>query len=134
VDHFVTLDRLPEGLTFPPDLADRLHFDPERRRLSFRGFMSKADYDRILELSEDWAYRRKLEELFRLCVSELPMPSRRRGALTAAAIGLGLALLAGLGWVAHHTWSPRVGNADQTAATGRAPSSPGTIASARGSH
>ena len=71
MDHFVKLDRLPEGLEFPPQLKDRIHFDPVARKLVFRGYMSKTDFDRLCQLSNDWKFRRTLEELFR-------SPSRKR--------------------------------------------------------
>jgi hypothetical protein len=70
MDHTVRLDRLPDGLAFPPDLLERVTHDATRKTLSFRGFMSKADFDRLSRLSEDWGYRRSLEELFRLCSFE----------------------------------------------------------------
>jgi len=70
LDHFVTMDRLPVGLEFPPTLKDRIWFDAAKRRLVFRGFMSKAEFDRLNRLSDDWGYRRPLEDLFRLCTPE----------------------------------------------------------------
>jgi len=70
MDHSVPLASLPEDLTFPADLQDRLRHDAGRRTLSFRGFMSKAEFDRLSRLSDDWGYRRSLEELFRLCAFE----------------------------------------------------------------
>ena len=27
MDHFINLDRLPDGLEFPPDLKERIEFD-----------------------------------------------------------------------------------------------------------
>ncbi len=83
MEHFVPLDALPPGLEFPPELADRIRFEAGARRLVFRGFMSKADFDRLCRLSDDWAFRRPLEELFRLCMPEEP---GRRG--LARALGL----------------------------------------------
>jgi hypothetical protein len=47
VDHFVTMNRLPDGLEFPPALKNRIWFDAAKRRLVFRGFMSKAEFDRL---------------------------------------------------------------------------------------
>ncbi len=77
MDHFVKLDRLPEGFAFPVDLEDRFHFDAQDHTLSFRGYMSKADFDRVSQLTSDWKFRRTLEDLFRLCVpEEAPRPSR----------------------------------------------------------
>jgi hypothetical protein len=84
MDHFVKLDRLPEGLEFPLDLKDRFRFDAEGRKLTFHGYMSKADFDRVSQLTKDWGFRRTLEELFRLCVpEEEPRPRRAHPFLTA---------------------------------------------------
>jgi hypothetical protein len=74
MDHFVRLDKLPEGLEFPPQFRERLQFDAEAHRLVFHGYMSKADFDEISRLTNDWKFRRTLEELFRLCTPELPPP------------------------------------------------------------
>lgn len=83
MDHFVILERLPEDLKLPPDLEDRIHIDPQTRKLSFRGYMSKADFDRISQLTRDWSFRRKLEELFQICIPEDdPLDKRSRGFLS----------------------------------------------------
>ncbi len=74
MDHFVILDHLPDGLEFPPDLAGRISYDTATRRLSYRGFMSKADFDRLWMLSEAWSFRHKLEDLFRMCTIEAERP------------------------------------------------------------
>jgi hypothetical protein len=76
VEHSVTMKRFPDGLQFPADLAGKIRYDPEKERLVYSGFMSKADFDRLSRLSDDWSYRRPLEELFRLC-----MPEERRPVL-----------------------------------------------------
>ena len=55
---------------FPPQLKDRIHFDPVAHKLIFHGYMSKTDFDRLCQLSNDWAFRRTLEELFRLSIPE----------------------------------------------------------------
>jgi hypothetical protein len=87
MDHSVRIDRLPDGLVFPPDLLDRVSFDEARQTLSFRGFMSKADFDRLSRLSENWGYRRSLEELFRLCSLESEVsPSNRLASVFARLI------------------------------------------------
>ena len=70
MDHFVTLDRLPEGLVFPTDLEDKIWFDPVSKKLFFRGYMSKTEFDRLCQTTRDWSFRRKLEELFQLSVEE----------------------------------------------------------------
>ena len=77
MDHFVKMDRLPEDLEFPLELKDRIHYDPIARRLIFRGYMSKTDFDRLCLLSNDWAFRRTLEDLFRLSIPEVE--SRPKG-------------------------------------------------------
>jgi hypothetical protein len=84
MDHFVKMDRLPEGLEFPLELKDRIHFDPIARRLIFRGYMSKTDFDRLSHVSTDWNFRRSLEELFRLSIPEEPSRARGVGRFLAA--------------------------------------------------
>lgn len=82
MDHFVKLDRIPEGYEFPPDLKDRIHFDAVAHKLVFRGYMSKSDFDRLGQATRDWGFRRALEDLFRECVPEAgPMPRGHRGVL-----------------------------------------------------
>ena len=84
LDHFVKLDRLPEGFEFPPQLRDRIDFDPVTHKLSFHGYMSKTDFDLLCRLTNDWAFRRTLEELFRLCIPEVKtQPQGVRRLLTA---------------------------------------------------
>ena len=70
MERFVPVQRWPEGLDFPEDLKDRISYDPARGRLVHRGFMSKTEFDRLCGVSDDWAYRRPLEELFRVCTLE----------------------------------------------------------------
>jgi hypothetical protein len=70
VDHFVKLDSLPEGVEFPAQLKDRIHFDPVAHKLVFHGHMSKTEFDRLCQVSNNWAFRRTLEELFRLSIPE----------------------------------------------------------------
>ena len=80
MDHFVKLDRLPDGYEFPADLKDRIFFDAAAHKLVFRGYMSKAEFDRLSQPTRDWGFRRALEDLFRECVPEvesLPHGGRR---------------------------------------------------------
>jgi hypothetical protein len=70
VDYFVKLDRIPEGVEFPPPFQDRIQFDPVAHKLVFHGYMSKTDFDRLCQLSNDWNFRRALEELFRRSIPE----------------------------------------------------------------
>ena len=79
MDHFINLDRLPDGLEFPPDLKERIEFDSGVRKLIFHGYMSKTDFDRLSQLTNDWGFRRRLEELFRLCIPEEPVRCRGVG-------------------------------------------------------
>ena len=72
MEHFVTMSSLPPGLIFPPQYADKLRFDATQKRLVFQGVMSKADFDSLSCLSDDWGYRRPLEDLFRLSIEEAP--------------------------------------------------------------
>jgi len=71
MDHFVKLDKLPEGYQFPPDLQERIYFDAAAHKLVFRGYMSKGDFDRLSQRTKDWGFRRSLEELFRLSVPDI---------------------------------------------------------------
>lgn len=88
MDHFVKLDVLPEGITLPQDMKDRLWYEPDNHRLVHRGFMSKSDFDRLSQLSDDWGYRRQMEELFRLSGPDGPQPSGLRRWLSAV-MGIG---------------------------------------------
>jgi hypothetical protein len=71
VDHFVKLDKLPDGFEFPLELKDRIQFDPVAHKLVFHGYMSKTDFDRLCQLTSDWSFRRTLEDLFRLAIPEV---------------------------------------------------------------
>ena len=86
MDRFVTLDRLPDGYKIPEKYADRLVFDPNSRRLSYHGYMSKTDFDRLCGFCRDWSFRRKLEELFQQCAyngSPEAAPASRGGLLAS---------------------------------------------------
>lgn len=88
MEHFVKMDALPAGLTFPIELRDRIQFDRPSRRLKFQGFMSKAEFDRLCRLSDDWNYRRGLEDLFRQCLPESSAPSGGLRAVLTSLTGL----------------------------------------------
>lgn len=77
MEHSVKLERLPDGLQFPHDPDQRIRYDPASSKLIYNGFMSKSEFDTLFLLSDDWGYRRQLEELFRLCGPE--EPGRRSG-------------------------------------------------------
>ena len=50
MDHFVTLDRLPEGIEFPTDLKDKIWFDAESQKALLPGI---HEQDRIRSLVPD---------------------------------------------------------------------------------
>jgi hypothetical protein len=80
VTHYVPLRELPEGLKFPRELQDRIHFHRDKQLLQFDGFMSKTDYDRLLRVHNDLAYQRALEELFHKCTfAEVPVATQAHG-------------------------------------------------------
>lgn len=78
-EHAVRLDRLPEGLIVPRGYEGRFGYDVAGQRLWFQGFMSKATFDRLSGLSDDWDYRSALERLFLESVPERG-PKAERGA------------------------------------------------------
>src|SRR4051794_26636317 len=86
VEHFVPMEHFPAGLEFPADLRRRIRYDPIRRRLVFIGFMSKTEFDRLCKLSDDWSYRRPLEDLFRLCTPD----EERSGIFSRVRTALGI--------------------------------------------
>lgn len=76
--HRTALDHLPPGLSWPQDLADRVVYDPASKSLSFNGYMSKATFDRLANLSDDWDYRDAMERLFQESLPETAVDSRPR--------------------------------------------------------
>ncbi len=96
--HSVRLEQLPAELQLPHDLQGRFWFDAQRQQLCFDGFMSKATYDRLTQLSPDRHYQRGLNELFRATADvEIRRDPIRGGTVALALLGLaglcGLALL-----------------------------------------
>jgi len=90
----VPVRNLPEGLSFPRDLEERIHYDPNRHKLAFEGFMSKATFDRLYRLAEDREYRRALEELFQLCTFDDSDLAGQRRARAFVGLAIGLACVA----------------------------------------
>ena len=70
MDHFVNLEKLPANFEFPAELRDKIWYDAPSKKLFFRGYMSKTEFDHICERTKDWGFRRKLEELFQVSVEE----------------------------------------------------------------
>jgi hypothetical protein len=60
----VKLAKLPEAFKLPERLRERVSYDADRGRLSYRGFMTKCTYDELSALSDDPEYHRALEKLF----------------------------------------------------------------------
>jgi len=87
MDHVIKVPSLPDDLTFPPELEDRIRYYPSSRRLTFRGFMSKAEFDRLCSVSDDWTYRRALEDLFRQCLPEDSARTRGLRATLSSVLG-----------------------------------------------
>jgi hypothetical protein len=58
------LDHLPPGLDFPDDFPEPICFDPKRKRLVYRGFMTSLSYRYLHGLSTDIAYIEALDLLF----------------------------------------------------------------------
>lgn len=100
--HYASLEALPGECRFAEDLARRVWYEADERRLAFRGFMSKATFDRLERLSKDPAYQRALEELFRVSVFEPPPEPARRSRL--AWIALAVAAVLGLGVLLTRFW------------------------------
>jgi hypothetical protein len=84
----VKLDQLPDDLSFPEKLADRISYDAAARELRFDGFMSKTDFDKLVRLNNDIGYQRALERLFQLCTFE-PESKRAGGGSKLVLIAAG---------------------------------------------
>lgn len=93
--HYARLSNLPADLQFPADLQERIWCYEVERKLAFKGFMSKATFDRLELLHEDYQYRRALQDLFRIAVPETHPPRSRRWGQLLFAAGLVLVLMAG---------------------------------------
>jgi hypothetical protein len=98
--HSVKLERLPDGLRFPAELAARVSYVSETRQLRFDGFMSKTDFDKLLHLSNDLSYQRALEKLFQECTFASPHSAtsvnRKPVLLAGTSTVLAIFILAGL--------------------------------------
>jgi len=91
----VKLERLPDGLSFPEKLADRIAYDAASRELRFHGFMSKTDFDKLVRLHNDIGYQRALERLFQICTFESdPARAGSRSKLVLIVAGATAAIVA----------------------------------------
>ncbi len=74
----VALNRLPKEVQFPAQLEERISYDARQQQLRFDGAMSKSEFDQLVQLHNDIAYQRALQELFQKCTfPEKPTPSQR---------------------------------------------------------
>jgi hypothetical protein len=58
------LERLPAGVHIPDDFPEPIRYDPARKLLVYRGFMSSTSYRFLHGLSGDRAYVEALDGLF----------------------------------------------------------------------
>jgi hypothetical protein len=97
----VTLKQLPDGVDFPSGMRDRVTYDPERKLLIFRGYMSSADYCFLRSYSDDPEYVRALNDLHEKSAFEIHCRTRIvplwLWALVSASFAL--AALVWLGWL-----------------------------------
>lgn len=86
--HYAKLEHVPQNLEIPETWKNRFWYDEQRRSLVFDGVMYKSTFDRLHELSSDFAYQRALEELFRLAVPEDATAHKRlnKSAILAAVV------------------------------------------------
>jgi hypothetical protein len=96
----VSLQHLPEGLEFPPELSHRIAYDARERKLAYEGYMSKTHFDKLIHLDKSDEYRRAIEELFQICEFEVEDTSAkpRRAVVTVLITVAVLAMAAGSAW------------------------------------
>jgi len=106
MEYSVSLKKIPDGLSFPLRLQERVSLDREKGRLTYRGFMTKCTYDELAKLSDDPEYRRALEQLFVLTSAEMSAAQpQRRGvwaAMAVAVVSTAAVLLLTLWVIRHH--------------------------------
>ncbi|GAB4146583.1 MAG: hypothetical protein Tsb009_19360 [Planctomycetaceae bacterium] len=65
ITFYEDLPALPAGLTFPPNVAGQIRYDPLEKRLYFRGAMSANQQRTLLGLSQDPAYQKAIQSIIR---------------------------------------------------------------------
>ena len=93
--YFVALEHAPDHFPIPADLQAQFRYDTKRQGLTFQGWMSKATYDRLRNISNDYQYQRALERLFQVAVPEEDTPLCHGFSLLVTA-GLALATVLAL--------------------------------------
>ena len=96
MEYSVKLASLPEKVTIPERLRERMRFDVAKQQLTYRGFMTKCTYDELAGLDDDVNFRRALEELFVLTSREMAPQPRSRGLTAVLLAAAAVALLATL--------------------------------------
>ena len=71
----IRLETLPSDLYFPEDFPEPIRYDPVRKLLLYRGFMSYGSFHYLRQLCCDCGYARALDILF--TSSSHPSNSRR---------------------------------------------------------
>jgi hypothetical protein len=97
MDHSVKVGNWSASVEFPPDLKNRIFFDAPRKRLVFRDFMSKADYDRLSRLDEDLEYLRAIERLFQVS-TEADFPEMRNISRLLGILVIACVIMAAVVW------------------------------------
>jgi hypothetical protein len=96
----VPLAQLPAGLEIPEDFPEPISFDPQRKRLVYRGFMCAASFQFLQRLNPDWPYRDALYRLFMASANVLDRPrAGRRSLRWAVAAGSMIAGTAACAWL-----------------------------------
>ena len=103
---FSFLERLPKGLAFPPDFPEPIHYDEQRKRLIYRGFMCSVSFHFLHSLTTDPHYIAAVDALFQATSSVLQKrkkPKRgKRVWFWLLGVGcLGGALAAAWKWMHH---------------------------------
>ena len=103
IRYFVPLERIPDHFPIPDELQSRFAYDATRKGLTFEGWMCKATYDRLRDISNDYHYQRALERLFQIAIPvEDTPPHHGFGLLITAGLALATVLAALVGVLLHH--------------------------------
>ena len=97
----VQLTSMPAEVQWGSEQAEPLSYDAAHRQLSYRGFMTRASYDYLRDLSRNTEYQQALLELYQMSSVALHKPHRLEGSqLFWFALGIVL-ILAALAWFWH---------------------------------